>query len=74
MAVAPSPIKDPTLKYTPKEMTVEDMEQTLKDYASAAKRAKEAGYDAVEIHGAHGYLLHEFFSPASHLHKYQDDC
>ena len=65
MAVAPSPIKDPTLKYTPKEMTVEDMEQTLKDYASAAKRAKEAGYDAVEIHGAHGYLLHEFFSPAS---------
>lgn len=65
MAVAPSPIKDPTLKYTPREMTIADMEQTLKDYASAAKRAKDAGYDAVEIHGAHGYLLHEFFSPAS---------
>lgn len=65
MASAPSPIKDFTLTYTPKEMTAEDIRQTVRDYAKAAGRAKEAGFDAVEIHGAHGYLLHEFVSPAS---------
>lgn len=63
--VAPSPIKDYTLQYTPREMTVEEIHQAIKDFGTAAARAKEAGFDAVEIHGANGYLLHEFVSPAS---------
>lgn len=65
LAVAPSAIKDITLTYTPKELTIDEIHQIVEDYGSAAARAKKAGYDAVEIHGAHGYLIHEFFSQAS---------
>lgn len=64
-ALAPSPIKDFTLPYTPREMSVAEIKQTVKDFGDAAVRAKAAGFDAIEIHGAHGYLLHEFVSPAS---------
>lgn len=64
-AVAPSPIKDFTLTYTPREMSIEEIKQAVQDFGKAAGRAKEAGFDAIEIHGAHGYLLHEFVSPAS---------
>jgi len=44
----------------PKPMTVEDIAETVKEYAAAAKRAIEAGFDGVEIHGANGYLLDQF--------------
>jgi 2,4-dienoyl-CoA reductase-like NADH-dependent reductase (Old Yellow Enzyme family) len=46
-------------------MTIEEVQQTVRDFASAAKRAKEAGYQVIELHAAHGYLLHEFLSPLS---------
>src|SRR5918997_6390007 len=49
----------------PHALTVDEARQTLQDFVSAAKRAVEAGLDGVEIHGANGYLLHEFLSPAS---------
>src|SRR3712207_1259804 len=49
----------------PHALTVDEARQTLQDFVSAAKRAIEAGLDGVEIHGANGYLLHEFLSPAS---------
>ncbi len=45
------------------EMTDEDIENILSDFASAAVRAKEAGFDAVQFHGAHGYLMSQFLSP-----------
>jgi NADPH2 dehydrogenase len=45
---------------TPKEMTVEDIKQSVSDYAQAAKNAIEAGFDGVEIHGANGYLVDQF--------------
>ena len=48
---------------TPKAMTLEDIEQLKRDFASATKRAVEAGFDVIEIHAAHGYLLHEFMTP-----------
>lgn len=44
-------------------MTIEDIQQTIQDFVDAAKRADQAGYDIVEIHAAHGYLLHSFYSP-----------
>ena len=46
-------------------MTVEDINKVREDFKKAAQRADEAGFDIIEIHGAHGYLLHSFFSPLS---------
>ncbi len=56
-------IPQTAVKELPKEMTLEEIEQTIQDFAKAALRVKEAGFDGVEIHAAHGYLLSEFFSP-----------
>ncbi len=47
----------------PREMTRADMEQTIADYVAATKRADRAGFDMVELHAAHGYLLASFISP-----------
>ncbi len=47
-----------------KEMTVEDIQQIVKSYGAAANRAQKAGFDGVQIHAAHGYLLSQFLSPA----------
>lgn len=53
----------PRLGRPHREMTEEDIETILSQFASAALRAREAGFDAVQIHGAHGYLLSQFLSP-----------
>lgn len=50
-------------KELPKEMTKEQIKQTVKNFADGARRAKQAGFDGVEIHSAHGYLLNQFYSP-----------
>lgn len=50
---------------TPREMTAADMEQVKDAFAAAARRARAAGFEVVEVHMAHGYLLHEFLSPLS---------
>ena len=50
---------------TPKEMTEDDILTTVSAFRDAAMRAKEAGFDVIELHGAHGYLLNEFLSPLS---------
>ena len=49
----------------PQEMTKADILNLIEDFAASAKRALQAGYDALEVHGAHGYLLHSFLSPLS---------
>ncbi|MCW2676588.1 MAG: NADH:flavin oxidoreductase/NADH oxidase, partial [Modestobacter sp.] len=49
----------------PHALTTEEARATLQDFVTAARRAVEAGVDGVEVHGANGYLLHEFLSPAS---------
>ena len=63
--MAPSPYKDPPSFENPREMTKEDIEETIQAYADAAVRAKACGFDAVEVHGAHGYLINQFNSPYS---------
>jgi len=50
---------------TPKEMTIEDIRQTIQDFKNAAANAIKAGFDGVELHAANGYLLHQFFVGAS---------
>ena len=50
-----------------REMTDEEIEAILSDFASAALRAREAGFDAVQLHGAHGYLISQFLSPLFNL-------
>lgn len=50
---------------TPKEMTIQDIKDVVKAFGQAARRAHEAGYDLLEIHGAHGYLIFQFLSPLS---------
>ncbi len=49
----------------PKELSIADIQELVRAWADAASRALTAGYDVIEIHGAHGYLLHEFLSPVS---------
>ncbi len=49
----------------PKEMTLQDIEQTENEYVQAAKNAIEAGFDGVELHGANGYLIDQFINTAS---------
>lgn len=47
----------------PKEMTIDEIEGLVVSFVDAARRALQAGFDIIEIHGAHGYLLNEFLSP-----------
>jgi len=51
----------------PKEMTIEEIKETVKDYGNAAKNAMAANFDGVEIHSSNGYLLHQFFSRTSNV-------
>lgn len=63
--VAPSPYPDPVIGETPKELTREMISEIVKCFGDAALRAKKAGFDGIELHGAHGYLLDQFMSPFS---------
>lgn len=58
--VAPSPIRAPINPFVPREMTAEDIENTINDFASCAALAQQAGYDGVEIMGSEGYLINQF--------------
>jgi len=62
--VAPSPIAALGCD-TPREITVPEIKAITRAFAGAAVRAKKAGFDGVEIHGAHGYLIDQFISPLS---------
>lgn len=61
--LAPSAIAYDAAYGTPAEMTRSDIERTLEEYRLAAARSVRAGFDGVEIHAAHGFLLHQFLSP-----------
>lgn len=50
---------------TPRELTIAEIHEITAQFAAAAKRCVDAGFDVIEIHAAHGYLLHQFYSPLS---------
>jgi len=58
--VGPSPIKAPINMFTPREMSLEDIDRTIADFINCAQLAKSAGYDGVEVMGSEGYLINQF--------------
>jgi 2,4-dienoyl-CoA reductase-like NADH-dependent reductase (Old Yellow Enzyme family)/thioredoxin reductase len=64
-AIGPSPIRSLVYGLTPREMTREEIHEIIIAFGAAAARAVEAGFDVVEVHGAHGYLLTQFLSALS---------
>ncbi|MGG3801179.1 NADPH dehydrogenase NamA [Metabacillus fastidiosus] len=63
--IAPSAIPFDEHSKTPKEMTKEEIKETIQAFQDGAKRALQAGFDTIELHAAHGYLINEFLSPLS---------
>jgi 2,4-dienoyl-CoA reductase-like NADH-dependent reductase (Old Yellow Enzyme family) len=61
--------RDPINFVKPKEMTENDIMETINSFGAAAKRAVEAGADGIQLHGAHGYLISEFLSPYFNIRK-----
>ncbi|CAG7617880.1 NADH:flavin oxidoreductase/NADH oxidase [Actinacidiphila bryophytorum] len=61
--VGPSPVPFAPASTVPEELTEDGIREIVEQFAGAARRALAAGFQVVEIHGAHGYLLHQFLSP-----------
>jgi 2,4-dienoyl-CoA reductase-like NADH-dependent reductase (Old Yellow Enzyme family)/thioredoxin reductase len=64
-AIGPSAIPSVVYRQAPREMTLEEIQEIVAAFGQGAARAREAGFDAVEVHGAHGYLLTQFLSALS---------
>jgi 2,4-dienoyl-CoA reductase (NADPH2) len=63
--MAPSPVRSPRDAYVPREMTHADIATIVEAFGQSAQNLQRAGCDGVEIHGAHGYLVAQFLSPAT---------
>jgi 2,4-dienoyl-CoA reductase (NADPH2) len=61
--VSASAIQAPINIYTPRALSIEEIQTTIQDFANCARRAEEAGYDGIEIMGSEGYFLHQFIAP-----------
>ena len=64
-----SPIPMTEDSRTPVELSIEEIAEIVQSFKEAAVRAKNAGFDVIELHGAHGYLIHQFLSPISNKRK-----
>ncbi|MDO9514534.1 MAG: FAD-dependent oxidoreductase [Syntrophales bacterium] len=63
--VAPSPIPCPSVREMPHELTAVEIKEIVEKFGDCAQRAKRAGFDGIEVHGGHGYLIAQFMSPYS---------
>ncbi|HTD91842.1 MAG TPA: NADH:flavin oxidoreductase/NADH oxidase, partial [Burkholderiales bacterium] len=63
--IAPSAVAFSSKYAVPREMTHDDIQEAISNWGRAARRANEAGFEVLEVHGAHGYLLHQFLSPVA---------
>jgi 2,4-dienoyl-CoA reductase-like NADH-dependent reductase (Old Yellow Enzyme family) len=69
--VAPSAVYEPVFKLMPRAMSHDEVKASVDDFIQAGRRAKEAGFDGVQLHVAHGYLLSSYISP--HTNRRQDE-
>jgi 2,4-dienoyl-CoA reductase-like NADH-dependent reductase (Old Yellow Enzyme family) len=67
--MAPSSVPFQDRSPVPAEMTLQDVEKVISQFRTAAQRSLQAGFEVLELHMAHGYLLHEFLSPLSNRRK-----
>lgn len=65
--VAPSAVADPKSGETPRQLSEGEIKAIVAAFAQAARRAAEAGFDVIELHSAHGYLLNQFLSPLTNF-------
>ncbi|MEG3071407.1 MAG: hypothetical protein RQM92_11810 [Candidatus Syntrophopropionicum ammoniitolerans] len=63
--VSSSPLADPVLGSIPRELTIPEIQKIVSQFGDAARRAQQAGFDGVQVHGAHGYLVAQFMSKYS---------
>jgi len=67
--VAPSAVKENVFQVKPREMTEQDIERIIEAFGEASRRVKASNFDAVQIHGAHGYLINGFLCPHTNRRK-----
>ena len=65
--LAPSAIPFNETDYVPEALSLEGIQKVVEDFKTAAKRSLDTGYDVIELHAAHGYLIHQFLSPLSNV-------
>ena len=68
-AVSPSRVFEPTLGVRPREITREEIQETVQGLADAGARGQQAGFDGIQIHAAHGYLINAFLTPHTNRRK-----
>jgi len=67
--VAPSPLPFSNDFPIPHELTIKEIDELITKFGQAAKRADKAGFDFIEVHAAHGYLINQFLSPVTNIRK-----
>ena len=67
--LAPSSVKDNAFLAKPREMTEQDIDRIIEAFGEASRRVKESNFDAVQLHGAHGYLINQFLCPHTNRRK-----
>lgn len=68
-AIAPSAVEASISRRSAREIGLDEIRILIEGYGQAARRAREAGFDAIQLHGAHGYLINQFLSPATNRRR-----